>query len=137
MEKEIALVEHKIRLARGEVKVLEKQIPKNRDAIDVKETEITGLILKYEELAGQPYVHSLIDMATEFCEDYYFDLDNDNDDRVRYLERYYSEKCTALIIGWGRINGRDKIIDNILVSILMHSSIVLIIFCRQSSRVSK
>ena len=123
--KELLLVEHKIRVARGEIKVLEKQIPKNRDAIDVKETEMTGLVLKYEELAGQPYIFSLADMAIEFCEDYYADYDNDIDDRARLLERYYHEDCSALIIGWGRIKGRDEIIENILVSSF---TVVLAIF---------
>lgn len=125
----------KIRSTRNELKRLKKQ-PDSEEAAHIKELDLSGYLAKYLEVSGRMFSLSLEEQAAEFCEDLFQQIDTEPRDAAAIARFYDASRCSSLIIGYGTINGRDSIVNCVMVRLVAVEQIVCIIVINHFRRKS-
>jgi hypothetical protein len=108
--------EKEINDLRSDIKLLKKQTDINKSALDMKKSELIAAVLKYTETTGKAYSPSLNQQGKEFCDDYYYEVDNNSlTNNYSSMFKFYDTNASVNIIGWGTLDGRNAIIDGLTV----------------------
>jgi hypothetical protein len=108
------LLDKKIRTVRKELKLLKREEILNIDSIQIKEVDLKDVLLKYIEITGHAFMLSNEEIAREFCEDLFYEIDTTNRKAIS-IAKFYDKHSTFIDVGYGSIKGRESITANIVV----------------------
>jgi hypothetical protein len=109
-----ALLDRKIRITRKELKWLKRDENVTVESIQAKEMDLSDVLAKYIDITGHPFVFSDEEIAREFCEDLFYEIDSINR-KAASIAKFYDKHCTFIDVGYGSMKGRESIAANIVV----------------------